>query len=125
MNETVHPSLLGEVPRPRSDDPLRVADTSMLPGGEKPPLPVVDLLTNATQSAHNTIDRLADRAAPAVQQLGEGVAAAQDALQSKVLQLRGTGDVWLEGTRCTVRGNPLVSVATAFALGAVFARIVR
>lgn len=32
---------------------------------------------------------------------------------------------WAEGVRTTVRGNPLVAVAAAFALGAVIARIAR
>jgi uncharacterized protein (DUF927 family) len=39
--------------------------------------------------------------------------------------LRETRDEWVEGARTTVRNSPLVSVAVAFALGAVIARITR
>ncbi|MGK2951828.1 MAG: hypothetical protein ACSLEZ_05520 [Thiobacillus sp.] len=72
-----------------------------------------------------TIDRLADIAEPAVQQLGESVSAAEGALHAKSVQRRDIGDQWAEGVRTTVRGNPLVFVAAALALGAVIARITR
>ncbi len=85
----------------------------------------VGVLKQAAQVAHDTINRMADSAAPAVQKLGESVAAAQDALQAKADQLRETRDEWVEGARTTVRSNPLVSVVGAFALGFVIARITR
>lgn len=83
------------------------------------------LLGTAVQGAHDTIDRLAVAAAPAVHQLGERVTAAEDALQEKADQLRGTRDAWAESLRCTVRENPLASIAAAFTLGALLARIAR
>lgn len=70
-------------PWPDSDQRLRVADTSMLPGSEKAPAPAVDLLNHAVRGAHNSIDRLAESVAPTVQRLGEGVSAAEDALHAK------------------------------------------
>ena len=60
----------------------------------------------AVQGAHDTIDRLADSAAPAVQQLGERVPAAGEALHAKADQLRDTRDEWVEACAATVRSNP-------------------
>jgi hypothetical protein len=125
MNETIHPDSASAVPWPTGDHRLQVSDTSMLPGSEKAPPAAVGLLKNAVQGAHDTIDRLADSAAPAVRQLGESVAAAGETLHAKADQLRETRDEWVEGVRSTVRSNPLASVAAAFALGALIARIIR
>jgi ElaB/YqjD/DUF883 family membrane-anchored ribosome-binding protein len=83
------------------------------------------MLKDAVQGAHTTIDRLADRAEPAVQQLGERVSAAGDALHAKADQLRETGDAWAESARTTVRDNPLVAIAAAVTLGLLIARITR
>ena len=125
MNETLHPDSLSDVPWPTGNHRVRVPDTSMLPGSEKAPSSVTGLLNQAVQGAHDTIDRLADIAAPAAQQLGAQVSAAGDAIHAKTDQLRDTRDEWMESARSTVRGSPLVSIAAAFALGAVIARITR
>lgn len=125
MNETLHPDSSSDVPWPTTDHRVRVPDTSMLPGSEKAPPAAVGMLKLAVQGAHDTIDRVADSAAPAVRQLGDSVAAAEEALHAKTDQLRDTGDAWVESMRTTVRSKPLVSVAAAFALGALIARITR
>jgi ElaB/YqjD/DUF883 family membrane-anchored ribosome-binding protein len=125
MNDTIHPGSLSDVPWPTGNHRVRVPNTSMLPGSEKATTSVVGLLNNTVQGAHNTIDRLADSAAPAAQQLGAQVSAAADAMHAKTDRLRDTRDEWVEGARSTVRGSPLVSIAAAFALGAVIARINR
>jgi len=125
MNSTLPPGSASDVPWPTSDQRVRVPDTSMLPGSEKPPAPAVGLLNDAVKGAHATIDRLAGRAAPAVRQLGDGVAAAEVALHERTQQLRETGDAWAENARTTVRGNPLACVAGAFVLGVVLARFTR
>lgn len=114
MNETIQPGRASDVPWPTSDQRAQVPDTSMWPGSEKAP-----------RDAHDTIDRLADGAASAVQRLGQSVAAAEDTLQAKTRQLRDTRNAWVDGVRTTVRGRPLVSVAAAVALGALIARISR
>lgn len=108
-----------------SDRQTPVADTSLLPGSEKPAPAAVGLLKHAVRGAHDTIDRLADRAEPTVRRLGESVAAAEGALQAKAGQLRETGDEWVDGLRCTVRSHPLTSIAVAAALGGLLARISR
>lgn len=124
MNEITHPTNLSDVPWPTSDTRPRLPDPSVLPGSDKA-APTVGLLKNAVQGAHTTLDRLADRAEPAVRHLGETVTSAEQALHAKTHQLRVTGDAWAEGMRTTVRSNPLVWVAAAFALGAVIVRITR
>jgi len=125
MNEAIHSQSTSDLPWNNGDQRMPVPDTSMLPGSEKAPPAAIGVLNNAVQGAHDTIDRLADRAAPAVRQLGESVAAVGETLQTKTDQLREKRDVWVEGTRSTVRRNPLAAVAAALALGAVIARITR
>ena len=97
----------------------------MLPGSELPPPAAVGMLKHATQGAHDTIDRLAESATPAVRKLGDSVSAAADTLQLKTSQLRHTRDAWAEGARTTVRSKPLAAVAAALVLGAVIARLTR
>jgi hypothetical protein len=80
-------------------------------------------------TGHGQIDDHAahtlDKSAPAVRQFGDRVAAAGEAFQAKTAQLRNTRDAWVDGGRTSVRTYPLLSVAAAFALGAVIARITR
>lgn len=124
MNETIQRDSTADVPWPTSDLRVRVPDTSMWPGSEKDP-PAVELLNHAVQGAHDTIDRLAGSAAPVARQLGERVAAAQNAVLATSDRLRDTRDEWVESVRTTVRRNPLVCIAVAAAVGAVIARITR
>jgi len=123
MNEHLGNDSASDVPWPTSDHRVRVPDTSMLPGSEKAAPAAVGLLRNAVQGAHHTIDRMAERATPAVQQLGERVSAAGEVLTAKTEQLRVKRDDWAEGARSTVRRNPLASIAGALALGALLARL--
>ncbi len=125
MNETIRPDGASDVPWLTSDRRVRVPDTSMLPGSEKAAPAVVGMLNHAVQGAHDTIDRIADGAAPAARQIGERVSAAGDALQAKTGQLRDARDEWVESVRTTVRGSPLVTIVAALALGALIARITR
>jgi len=125
MNETSHPDGASDVPWPTNDQRVGVPDTSMLPGSEKAAPALVGMLKHAVRGAHDTIDRLADSAEPAAQQLGERVAAAEEALHATSDQLRDTRDEWVESVRSTVRANPLACIAAAAALGAVVARITR
>jgi len=124
LNESNDLRGLSDVPWPTSDHRMPVPDTSMLPGSEKPVPAAVDLLKHAVRGVHETIDRVADGAAPAVRQLGAQVTAAQDALQVTAEQVKATGDAWAAGTRSLVRDNPLAAIALALALGAVMTRIV-
>ena len=125
MNEISSTDNLSEARWPTGDRFARVPDAGILPFSEATPPAAVGLLKNAVQGAHHTLDRLADRAAPAVRKLGERVSAANATLHAKRDQWRETGDVWVEDMRTSVRRKPLLSVAAAVALGAVIAVIAR
>jgi len=84
-----------------------------------------DVLAKVVQGAHQTVDRLAETAAPHVQRLQEGVASAGDMINSRAGQVRDLGDEWTESLRCTVRENPLAAVATALAVGLLIAKLTR
>jgi ElaB/YqjD/DUF883 family membrane-anchored ribosome-binding protein len=125
MNPTPYPEIAPDVPWFSGGTRAQVPDTSMLPGSKSAPPPAVGMLKHAVQGAHATIDRLADKAEPVVQQLGINVEAATQAIHAKTHQLRDTRDVWVEDARTAVRRHPLASVAAAFALGAAIVRISR
>ena len=83
------------------------------------------LLDRVVRGAHETIDRLAETAAPHVQKLEETVGSAGDKLRADARRARELGDEWTESVRCTVRDNPLAAVAVALVVGALVARLVR
>lgn len=69
-------------------------------------------MDRVVRGAHDTVDRLAESAAPHIERL-----------QRSAEELRHTGDEWSESLRTTVRANPLASIATALAVGMVLARL--
>lgn len=75
-----------------------------------------DVLHRVVKGAHETLDRLAESAAPHVQRW-------QESVSSGAGQVKEIGNEWTESLRCTVRENPLAAVATALALGVLFARL--
>jgi plasmid stabilization system protein ParE len=125
MNETLYVDGKSDGPWPTSDHRMPVPATSMLPGSEKAPTAAVNLLNQAAQGAHHAVDQIADRAAPIAQEVDERASAAADAVLAKTAQLGAVRDEWVESLRATVRGNPLVAVVAAVALGAVVARFTR
>lgn len=84
-----------------------------------------DLLGRVVQGAHDTIDRLAETAAPHVQRLQNGVNDVSETVHARGEQLRETGDEWAESLRNTVRENPLAALAVALAAGMLVARLTR
>jgi hypothetical protein len=125
MNHDHTPADMADVPWPTSSTRVAVPDTSMLPGSEHAPLAAVGMLNTAVRSAHDSIDRLASSAAPAVQHMGERVEAASSTLHKQGEQLRQTRDQWTQGARLAVREHPLAAVAGALLLGALVARLTR
>lgn len=125
MNETIQTDRMSDVPWPTSDHRLPVPDTSMLPGSDNAPTPAIGLLKNAVQGAHDTIDRLADNAAPVARKIGESVSVAEESLHAKADAFRFKRDEWVDGMRTTVRSKPLTSIVVAAALGAMIARLTR
>lgn len=93
------------------------------PVAEPPPAPASgdDLMSRMVAGAHQTIDRLAESAAPAVERLQE----AGDQVGARAGQLQDLGDEWTESLRDTVRQHPLTSVAVALAAGVLLARVMR
>lgn len=88
------------------------------PGAEPPETGPSDLLNRVVQGAHQTIDRLAETAAPHVERWHGQVDGAGERLHRRA-------DEWTEELRTQVRANPLASVAAALALGMLIARLVR
>lgn len=125
MNDIIPPDRASDLPRANSDHPARLSGLSMPPDGEGAAPAVIGMLNHAVQGAHDAIDRAADRAVPAVRQLGERASATGEAIQATTDQLRDTRDEWVERVRTRVRGNPLATMVAAVVLGAVIARIAR
>lgn len=94
--------------------------SSSAPFGEKP-----DLMERVVRGAHDTVDKLADKAKPQLQRLQEGADSASESLHSRVDQARELGDEWADSLRSAVRENPLAAVGTALALGLIIARLSR
>ena len=84
-----------------------------------------DLMDRVVSGAHETVDKLADKAKPQLQRLQESAGSASDSLNAGVDQAREMSDQWAESLRSTVRENPLAAVGTALALGLIIARLSR
>lgn len=110
-----------QVPFPTAANP----ETVPTPSAPASATAANDMLNKVVQGAHQTIDRLAERAAPAVQRLSEGVHNANDSLHQRADDLRELGGEWTESLRSTVREHPLAAVATAVAIGLLVARLTR
>lgn len=82
-----------------------------------------DLVRRVAHGAHQTIDRLADTALPAVGKLQSSVEGMGDKLHSGADQMRELGDEWTESMRTTVREHPVTSVLVALAAGMLIARL--
>jgi phosphoribosylcarboxyaminoimidazole (NCAIR) mutase len=111
--------------------PARAGDPSSGNGSGRPPessgaaaaigADYGEAFSRVVQSAHRTVDRLAEAAAPQVQRLQEGLAAAGD----RTDHLRELGDEWAESLRTTVREHPIASLVAALAVGMIIARVSR
>lgn len=84
-----------------------------------------DLMSRVVQGAHQTIDRLAESAAPHVQRLSEGVSGTSERVHAQVDHLREVGDEWTESLRMTVREHPLAALGLALAAGMLIAKLTR
>lgn len=109
----------------RDDHHVQVPDTSLLPEANSGGAPAVDLMKRVVRGTHAAIDDFAASAAPTVRLAGNTVSDAQDMARTKAGQLRGAGEAWVEGTRSTVRRNPLTCVVAALAVGALLSRVRR
>ena len=102
-------------------------DGSATPPMAQDPHPsgTAEMMTRVVKGAHETIDRIAEKATPPLEQLEQGLAQTGEVLHDKAEQWRMTGDEWAESLRDTVREHPLAAVAAALAVGVVVARLTR
>lgn len=104
---------------PKSDIPADGAAKDV------PPALQPHLLERVVQGAHETIDRLAERAAPHAQRVEEGVARANELLHERADEARELSQEWVDSLRNTVREHPLAALAAAVAAGMLIARLMR
>lgn len=92
---------------------------------DTPQSATAEMMTRVVKGAHDTIDQIAERATPPLEQLEHGLAQTGTALHGKAEQWRTTGDQWAESLRGSVREHPLAALAAALAAGVVIARLAR
>ena len=100
--------------------PMSSSPSSTVASGARP-----ELMERVVQGAHDTVDKLADKARPQVQRLQETASSASDSLHARADQARELGDEWAESLRATVREHPLAALGTALAIGIVVSRLSR
>jgi ElaB/YqjD/DUF883 family membrane-anchored ribosome-binding protein len=102
-------------------------DASSAPLNAQDPQPsaTAEMMSRVVKGAHETLDHVAERASPALEQLERGLSQTGEALHGKAEAWRTTGDEWAESLRGSVREHPLAAVAAALAVGVVIARLAR
>ncbi|HEY6133910.1 MAG TPA: hypothetical protein VIW70_08035 [Rubrivivax sp.] len=82
-----------------------------------------DMLGRIVRGAHETVDRVAAKAAPVVEQVKGGVNHASEVAHARADQMTQLGDEWTQSLRSTVREHPLAALAVALAVGVVISRM--
>lgn len=80
-------------------------------------------LDRFVQGAHQAVDSLAAKAAPAVERLKSSMGSASDSMHERADQLGAMQEEWIESARATVREHPLASLAAAVAVGMLISRL--
>ena len=115
MSESSYPNILIQTSgTDNRADPVEKSTT-------EPP----QLTDRIAQSAHHTIDRLAETAGPQIERVEGALTGAAGHLKDQARNAREKGEAWADDLRVTVRRNPLSAVAAALAVGALIARITR
>lgn len=96
-----------------------------MPAQDKPSSAAAEMMTRVVMGAHETIDHIAQRATPSLEQLEAGLNQTGASLYGQAEQWRATGDEWAESLRGSVREHPLAALAAALAVGVVIARLTR
>jgi ElaB/YqjD/DUF883 family membrane-anchored ribosome-binding protein len=95
-------------------------------GAAQPPgSAAADWVERAAGSAHEAIDKVADKAAPRVRHLQNRVSDVSQRLQGSGDELSAWSSEWAESARCTVREQPLTALAIAAAVGWLSGRLSR
>jgi ElaB/YqjD/DUF883 family membrane-anchored ribosome-binding protein len=82
-----------------------------------------DVMRRVVQGAHEAVDRLADKAIPAVERLRGTYNDAAESLKHRADQASELKDEWTESLRMAVREHPLAAIGTALALGVILAKL--
>lgn len=75
------------------------------------------------QSAHEAVDRFAEKAAPALEKLRSTMGGATDKLPMSRDDLSALQREWVTGAREVVREHPMASLAVAVAAGVILSRM--
>ena len=81
------------------------------------------MLGRVVQGAHEAVDRIAEKAAPAVEKLRSTMSGATDTMRSSADQLSHMQEEWVATARTTVREHPLAAIAVAVAAGMVLTKL--
>lgn len=84
-----------------------------------------ELVQSLAEGVHQTINHLAEQAAPHAERLQEQWSNAGDALDESADELRELSDAWLDALRSSVRDHPLLCVGVGLAVGVLMARYTR
>jgi ElaB/YqjD/DUF883 family membrane-anchored ribosome-binding protein len=87
--------------------------------------PAADWVERAAGSAHDAIDKVAEKAAPRVRHLQNRLSNAGQRLHGRGDELSARSSEWAESARCTVREQPLTALAIAAAVGWLLGRLSR
>ncbi len=109
-------------PFPKSEVPP-LGSTGTLPGNAASTASADDIVNRAAETAHRAVDRMAEKAVPAVERVKSGVNEATTMLQARADQLGQLQERWVEDSRNYVREHPFTSVAAALAAGMLLARL--
>jgi ElaB/YqjD/DUF883 family membrane-anchored ribosome-binding protein len=102
--------------------PLGTNDVGATPAAGSP---AADWVERAAGSAHDAIDKVAERAAPRVRHLQSRLSDAGQRLHSRGDDLSAWSSEWAESARCTVREQPLTALAIAAAVGLLLGKLSR
>jgi ElaB/YqjD/DUF883 family membrane-anchored ribosome-binding protein len=83
------------------------------------------LVDRLMQGAHETVDRVGVKAAPALEKLTESASAARHSLETRANQLATMQGEMLDGARSYVRERPFTALAAAALIGALVASMMR
>lgn len=111
MSTTVPDDLPTSTPAAPTDAPA---------AGPKPGGPMLD---SVVRGVHETVDRVAASAAPAIDRLVGGAQDASGALEAQARQVGELGREWADSLRATVREHPIATLAAALAVGVLIGHL--
>ena len=82
-----------------------------------------DVMRRVVQGAHEAVDRIADKAIPAVERLRGTYNDAAESLKERADQAMDLKDEWTESLRTAIREHPIAAVGTAVAIGVILAKL--